>query len=94
LKTNNKESILISALKLFADESFASVTTKRIAKEAGVSEGLVFKHYKNKETLFEEVINECHQRLYEKLKDILELEDAKDFIKEMIIIHWLLLKSK
>ena len=49
--TNKKEKILLTALELFANEGFKSVTTSKIAKEAGVSEGLIFRHFENKKGL-------------------------------------------
>ena len=44
--TEKQESILQAALKLFATEGYASTSTNKVAKVAGVSEGLIFHHFK------------------------------------------------
>lgn len=36
------------AMELFAEHGFAATSTRKIAKAAGVSEGLVFHHFRNK----------------------------------------------
>jgi AcrR family transcriptional regulator len=46
--TEKQLSILNSALKLFASKGFDAVPTSQIAKDAGVSEGLIFRHFQNK----------------------------------------------
>ncbi|MCH1402024.1 MAG: TetR/AcrR family transcriptional regulator [Schleiferiaceae bacterium] len=54
--TEKQQQILSSAQKLFALEGVAAVSTARIAKEAGVSEALIFRHFKNKKQLVEAVV--------------------------------------
>ncbi|MBN2794930.1 MAG: TetR/AcrR family transcriptional regulator [Clostridia bacterium] len=55
---DNKERILLSAKKLFFENGYDQTKTKSIAEDAGVSEALVFKHYKNKENLLFAVLKE------------------------------------
>ena len=43
-----KERIARVALRLFAEQGFAATSTKQIAKDAGVSEGLIFRYYPTK----------------------------------------------
>ena len=45
--TEKQISILESALELFSSKGFDAVPTSLIAKQAGVSEGLIFRHFKN-----------------------------------------------
>lgn len=54
--TEKQQQILSSAQKLFALEGVAAVSTARIAKEAGVSEALIFRHFGNKQQLVETVV--------------------------------------
>jgi len=54
--TEKQQQILSSAQKLFAFEGVAAVSTARIAKEAGVSEALIFRHFGNKQQLVEAVV--------------------------------------
>lgn len=50
-----KKAILKAALRVFAERGYAGATTREIAKEAGVANGLVFYHYIDKQTLFSEL---------------------------------------
>lgn len=43
--------ILETALQLFAEHGFKGTSTRRIARAAGVSEGLIFHHFKRKRDL-------------------------------------------
>lgn len=54
--TEKQQQILASSQKLFALEGVAAVSTARIAKEAGVSEALIFRHFGNKQQLVEAVV--------------------------------------
>jgi AcrR family transcriptional regulator len=55
-ETRNK--ILEAAIDLFADKGFYATTTMKIAQKAGVNEVTLFRHFKNKNALFQEVLNE------------------------------------
>lgn len=46
-----KERILNAALKLFSQQGFHATTTKEIAAESGVAEGLIFYHFGDKRKL-------------------------------------------
>lgn len=50
-----KAEILLAALGIFALKGFAATTTKDLAAAAGVSEGLLYKHFPGKESLYREL---------------------------------------
>ena len=50
---NTEDKILNASIVLFSQKGFTAVTTKEIAKEAGVSEMTLFRHFENKHNLFE-----------------------------------------
>ncbi len=54
--TEKKESIISTALKLFAENGYVNTSTSAIAKKAGVSEGLIFRHFGNKEGLLDAIV--------------------------------------
>jgi AcrR family transcriptional regulator len=54
---DTREKILDAGLILFSKKGFIGATTKEIAREAGVAELTLFRHFSSKEGLFEEVIN-------------------------------------
>ena len=57
--SDRRESILVAATNTFAAEGFGGARTQQIARAAGVSEALVFRHFPSKEALHAAV----HERL-------------------------------
>ena len=49
IMTEKQEKIVQSALQLFAQEGYHATSTSKVAKHAGVSEGLIFRHFRNKD---------------------------------------------
>ncbi len=56
-KSNTFENLLEATLKLISEKGYLGATTREIAKEAGVTELTLFRHFGRKERLFEEVLN-------------------------------------
>ena len=54
--TIKKDTILQVALELFANNGYANTSTSKIAKKAEVSEGLIFRHFNNKEGLLDAIV--------------------------------------
>lgn len=54
-KEKTMQNIIDSTIKLFASKGYSATTTALIAKEAGVSEAIIFKHFGNKEGLLKEI---------------------------------------
>jgi len=54
--SNTKEQILITALRLFAQDGYEAVSTAMIAGELGMTKGALYKHYKNKQDIFDSII--------------------------------------
>ena len=54
--SRRRQQILDVATELFARQGFAGTTTKQIAKRAGVTEALVFRHFPRKQDLYWAVI--------------------------------------
>jgi AcrR family transcriptional regulator len=74
VKTNTiskKQKILKTAARLFAAQGFDGTTTIQIAHEAGVTEPLIYYHFKGKDELFTSIIKTC---FYEYLSRIEALE--------------------
>jgi len=53
-----EENILKAAIKLFSEDGYNGVSTKRIAKEAGVNEITIFRHFNTKSELLQAVIRD------------------------------------
>ncbi len=82
--TEKQENIIVAALDLFAKEGFKSTSTSKIAKQAGVSEGLIFRHFTNKEGLLEAILNEGEKRFKLLYADIVLETDAKQILRKTI----------
>ena len=76
--SKRSDNILAAAIELFSLESFHSVSTSRIAKRAGVSEGLIFTHFKSKQGLLDAVMDQAKDRMAALIGPILlETDPAK-----------------
>lgn len=51
-----KDKILIEALSLFSVSGFSGVSVRDIAKAVGIRESAIYKHYKNKQQLFDTIV--------------------------------------
>lgn len=66
------EKILAASLKLFCEKGYYHTTTNEIAKEAGISIGSLYSYFKDKDTLFMEILEQYHndfQIVFENIKD-------------------------
>lgn len=57
-----REQILQTAVNLFSHRGFSGTTTKEIARAAGVSEAMVFRHFSTKSELYDAILGNkaCH----------------------------------
>ncbi len=53
---DSKEHILKTSLILFLQKSYRDVTMKEIVEQSGLSKGAVYHYFKNKESLFNEIV--------------------------------------
>lgn len=70
------ERIIQAALKQFAKQGYQRANTEDIAIAAGVSKGLVFHYFGNKQKLYERTISDVIDCLNEQSKDVFEKEYA------------------
>lgn len=55
-QTDKQQKVVNAAIQLFAEKGYANTSTSEIAKEAGVAEGTIFRHYGTKDNLLLSVI--------------------------------------
>jgi AcrR family transcriptional regulator len=55
---NRREQIVEVATRLFADQGFQGTTTRQVAEHSGVTEALIFRHFRGKEDLYWAVIEQ------------------------------------
>ena len=54
---DRREHIIAAALRAFAQKGFARTTNKDIAREAGITPGLIYHYFESKEALFRAIID-------------------------------------
>lgn len=86
--TDKKENILSAALELFANDGYSATSTSKIAKKAGVSEGLIFRHFENKKGLLNAIVESAQQRLNEVFAHILFENDPKEVLRKTISLPY------
>ena len=82
--TDKKEKILNAALELFAGEGFAATATSKIAKRAGVSEGLIFRHFENKQGLLDALMGEAERKMAELFGPVFFETDPKKVLRKTL----------
>ena len=65
---NTKEKILDEALTLFSEKGYANVFVGDIAERVGIKAPSLYKHYKNKQAIFDAIIDEMNRRFEEQAK--------------------------
>lgn len=80
-----RKKVLLAAIHLFAQQGFSATTTAQIAKEAGVSEGTIYKYFSSKKKLLSQLLlpmmEEIRNHFFTTLNPNLPLEE---FVKSVI----------
>jgi AcrR family transcriptional regulator len=89
--TEKQKRIIIAAIQAFAEKGFASTSTSEIAKNAGVAEGTIFRHYRTKKDLLISIVEPMMKKfiapfVIRDLEKVLnqEFETFEDFLRAMI----------
>lgn len=61
-----REKILLESMKLFSIQGFDSVSVRSIAKEVGVRDSALYKHFKSKQAIFDAIVEESKDRFLQK----------------------------
>ena len=64
-----KEKILLTSLKLFAQDGYEAVSISKISGELGMAKSALYKHYKNKRDIFDSIINRMDELDYERPRE-------------------------
>jgi AcrR family transcriptional regulator len=67
-----RQAILEAALRVFSQGSYAGATTAQIAREAGVSEPVLYRHFASKKELYFACLDEAWARLKAALAAVIE----------------------
>jgi len=91
---NKKHNIIQAAARLFAEQGFEATKTLQIAGEAGVTEPLIYYHFKGKEDLFSHILEISFREYFSRL-DALERDPGTQFerIAALLDLHFRLVKE-
>ncbi|WP_026899214.1 TetR/AcrR family transcriptional regulator [Daejeonella oryzae] len=92
--TDKQQHILKAALELFAQEGYHNTSTSKVAKMAGVSEALIFRHFENKEGLLAAVLNAGNEKATEIFAEVLLTDDPKSLIKKALELPYTFKESE
>ena len=86
LSSEARRSAIIRAVRqVFAEKGFHGTTTRELARAAGVSEALLFKHFPNKEALFAAMLMACcSQEEIGRFERLRELEPSSNTLVLMV----------
>ena len=82
MREQTREKIILTAIALFAEKGFAATSTREIANRCGISVGLMYHYFKNKDEIFDELVKEATEYLNE-LSTTSIKEIADDCVDEM-----------
>lgn len=83
---SKKENILTDALDLFAKQGVSASSTRAIAQQAVVSEGLIFRHFANKEALLSEVLKKGIAQIEDRFETVFQSEHPKVVLKQILSV--------
>ena len=84
--TEKQEKIVNAALELFANEGYNVVSTSKIARSAGVSEGLIFRHFESKQGLLDAILKLAFDKAAELYAPIILEKDPKEVLAKAITL--------
>ena len=106
MSQDTREKIMESAKALFSEHGFAAVTTKEIAKTAGISEVTLYRHFESKRSLFNDIVKENmmnfgiesyieNEATYDVRKDLIEISSRiVDTYKKNRALHRMVIKDQ
>jgi AcrR family transcriptional regulator len=86
LSAEERRQAIVDAVRgVFADKGFDGTTTRELAKTAGVSEALLYKHFPSKESLYAAMLDACAKGpTFAEFKRILTLEPSSSTLVFMV----------
>ncbi|WMW66707.1 TetR/AcrR family transcriptional regulator [Nitratidesulfovibrio liaohensis] len=81
-----RDTILLTAAKLFAERGFNNTPTSLLAKEAGVAEGTIFRHFKTKDDIFLTLIRNVKDQLISDIEKYLEVRAPETSVEKVVSI--------
>lgn len=94
IRKDSKQKILDTALKLFGTNGFANTSISMIAKEAGISKGLMYNYFDSKDQLLEAIMLSVMEQMDELYKEVYAEPDPKILFRNMVYLTVKFLKEE
>ena len=91
--TDKQKSIVQSALTLFSEKGYSAVSTSMISKQANVSEGLIFRHFKDKQGLLNHLVSAWNDQFQVYINEIRSIEKPEQRIQAVMEMPFLINES-
>ncbi len=78
-----KDIILQTAAQLFSKYGYHRTSTAQLADVAGVAEGTIFRHFKNKEHIFIALLEQLRNKMYHDVYQYLEIQGDQPAIQRI-----------
>ncbi|WP_182914391.1 TetR/AcrR family transcriptional regulator [Paenibacillus sp. 1011MAR3C5] len=87
IEEEKRERVINAALKEFAVKGYAAASTNEIAKEAGISKGLVFHYFKSKKDLYFFLYDHTLEVVNGELRETVDLLETDLFVRMQQVIR-------
>ncbi|ABW65994.1 TetR/AcrR family transcriptional regulator [Desulfosudis oleivorans] len=88
-----RQRIFAAAIDVFAEDGFHRATIDKVSETAGIGKGSVYRHFKSKEEILDELLRKAFQEVVERISTITSKDiDILQMVQEMIE-SWILFIS-
>ncbi|AXI08490.1 TetR/AcrR family transcriptional regulator [Oceanobacillus zhaokaii] len=84
IRQASKEKIRAAAMELFIKQGYYTTSISDIAKQAGISKGLLYSYYKGKEMLLSEMVEARISEVVEVMAEALNMETPSEQLKYIV----------
>ncbi|BBO86011.1 hypothetical protein DSCO28_65770 [Desulfosarcina ovata subsp. sediminis] len=92
-KANKADLVREAAKSVFAEKGFNKSTTLEIANRAGVAEGTIYEHFKNKQDLLFSIPREKFQLYRHEMEEVYRSDDPLIQLRQIMRSHFLIFLS-
>ena len=86
---NRKQDVIDAAVELFASQGYDATTTFELARAAGVTEPVIYYHFKNKDGLFSHILKTAFDFYFSRLEALpTDTETEIEKIENLIDFHF------
>ena len=94
MEKSTKSKILEAATELMAESGYSGASMRRIAKRVGIRESAIYNHFKNKEAIFETILENLFHSAFDEFFAKRSIEEeackGKRFLKEYVMAYKLI----